>query len=628
MFSRSDTNLPEDVSFPADLTQLGLKRDLRGRYVQIDNEDEFDYYEHYTTKATNDKRHEAVHEAIRRDVYGLLGKMGIKLIYAHDKDVSVTSEIPEEKPKIKMLHGGFEAATNEVYVIIGDSRRELGIISRLTTSTAGGPREGTVFGVARALQTHGDLDHLPAMLVLNPGELLYSYESKSCMTQDIWNTRKRPHAFSEPFAVKEANKIPGHTTPQEHVKTVLDDILSQLIGNQHNSLHIIAIGDGGESVLKYLDEKLIDDPNAKIAKLALISIALVNSNHDDEKIQSPQLKKFMAKHGRAWVSSAEPKNKVLGKVAQEYRQYTQDEDDDNASSDTESSVMSGVFAKRPIGTARAVSSLSEGLKEQKRTGGPHNDITRIRESVFYSSTVSEDGSATSSELGIKLPPLISDKYPSMSVPGLTMKEYRKACDGGPEQRRRVSATMRDTTLANPNQYRISMPSKPIPIPNPTNSVAYHNARAREIRKFSEAKKALDDKKAADDKAARKAKRAAEVKAAAEARRQELEDELIEAERAMNDMAVATGQRAHFSNLSNDDFVPQVAYQSYDDVTYHSYADEGAAALSTPPPQAYDYYGKPCVCTTVSAGLEDVTEQLFPAVRQDVLEFVFEQQRRK
>jgi hypothetical protein len=635
MFSRTDTNLPEDVSFPADLTQLGLKRDLRGRYVQIDNEDEFDYYEHYTTKATNDKRHEAVHEAIRRDVYGLLGKMGIKLIYAHDKDVSVASEIPEEKPKIKMLHGGFEAGTNEVYVIIGDSRRELGIISRLTTSTAGGPREGTVLGVARALQTHGGLDYFPAMLVLNPGELLYSYESKSCMTQDIWNTRKRPHAFSEQFAVNEANKIPGHATPQEHVKTVLDDILPQLIGQQHKSVHIIAIGDGGESVLKYLDEKLTDDPNAKIAKLALVSIALVNSNHEDEKIQSPQLKKFMAKHGRAWESSAEPKNKVLGKVAQEYRQYTQDEDDDNASSDTESSVMSGVFAKRPIGRARAVSSLSEGLKEQKRTGGLHNDITRIREDAFYSSTVSEDGSTTSSELGIKLPPLISDRYPSMSVPGLTMKEYRKACDGGPEQKRRVSATMHDTTLANPNQYRISMPSKPIPIPNPTNSVAYKNARAREIRKFSDAKKALDDKKAAedkkaaDDKVARKAKRAAEVKAAraakaaAEARKQELEDELIEAERAMNDMAIATGQRATFANLSGDDFVPQVAYQSDDNFVYPSYADEAAAMTA-----AWDYYGKPRVCTTVSAGLEDVTEQVFPAVRQDVLDFVFEQQRRK
>jgi hypothetical protein len=639
MFSRSDNNLPEDVSFPADLTQLGLKRDLRGRYVQIDDEDEFDYYEHYTTKATNDKRYEAVHEAIRHDVYGMLGKMGVKLIYTHDKDVSVTTKIPEEKPKIKMLHGGLETVSNEFYVIIGDSRRELGIISRMTTSIAGGPREGTVLGVARALQTHGEWDGPPTMLVLNPGELLYSYESKSCMTQDTWNTRKLPHAFAEQFAVKDANKVPGHTTPQEHVKTVLDDILPQLVKAQHKSLHIIAIGDGGESVLKYLDEKLTDDPNAKIAKLALVSLALVNSSHDGEELQIPQLKKFMAKHGRAWVSSAEPKNKILGKVAPEFRQYTQDQDDDgNASSDTESSVMSGVFAKRPIGRARAVSSLSEGLKEQKRTSGPHNDITRIRESVFYSSMVSEDGSATSSELGIKLPPLISDRYPSMSVPGLTMKEYRKACDGGPEQKRRVSATMHDTTLANPYQYRISMPSKPIPIPNPTNSVAYHNARAREIRKFSDAKKALDgkkaaeDKKAADDKAARKAKRAAEVKAArdAKARRQELEDELIEAEREMNDMAIATGQRAHFRNLSGDDFVPQVLYQSNDDFVYPSYAHEAAALAdaTTPPPQAYDYYGKPCVCTTVSAGLEDVTEQLFPAVRQDVLEFAFEQQRRK
>ena len=97
-FSRTDFDLPEDVSFPADLTALGLKRDLRWRYVQIDNEDEFDEYDIYPSKEINDKRHDAVHEAIRSDVYGLLGNMGIKQIYVHDKDVSVTSEIPEQKP--------------------------------------------------------------------------------------------------------------------------------------------------------------------------------------------------------------------------------------------------------------------------------------------------------------------------------------------------------------------------------------------------------------------------------------------------------------------------------------------------------------------------------------------------
>ena len=323
--------------------------------------------------------------------------------------------------------------------------------------------------------------------------------------------------------------------------------------------------------------------------------------------------------------------------------------------------MSGVFAKRPLGRARAVSSLSEGLKDQKRTGGPHNDVTRIHQDVFYSSTVSEDGSANSSELGIKLPPLVSDKHPSMSVPGLTMKEYRKACDGGPEQKRRVSASMNDTTLANPSQHRMSaplpplqfripIPTTPIPIPGAANSAAYQNARAKEIRKFSDAKKAIDDKKAAEDKAtadakaARKAAKHAEVKAAREAKRaalarqRALEDDLIAAERAMNDMAVAAGQRPHFSNLSNDDIVTQYAdYPDHADEVDPSYADESAAMArasraSSPtlplPPQAHDYYEKHCVCTTVSAGIEDVTEQIFPAVRQDVLDFAFEQQRRK
>lgn len=634
-FRRTDTGLPEDVGFPVNLAELGLRRDLRGRYVQIDDEDQFDYYDHYTIKSLNDKRHEAVHEAIRNDVYDILDKMNIKLIYAHDKGVSATSEITEEKPKIKMLHGGYGATAKEVYVIVGDSRRELGIFSRMVTDTEGGSREGTVLGVVKALQTHGEWDGIPALLVLNPGELLYSHESKSCMTQDTWNTRKRPHAFAEAHAVKEQNKIPKHTTPQEHVNTVLDDILPQLNGKYHKRIHIIAIGDGGESVLKYLDKKFTDDPDAKIAGLTLGSLALVNSSHDDEDIQSDQLKRFMAKHGRAWVSSAEPKNKVLGKVAPEFKRYMEGQDGDHGSSDGDSSAMSGTFAKRPVravGRARAVSSLSEGLKEQKRTGGPHNDIKRIHQDVFYSSTVSESDSDTSSKLGIKLPPLISDSYPSMSVPGLTMKDYRKACDGGPEQKRGVSATMNDTTLANPDQYRMSKPSAPIPIPNPTKSEAYINARAREVRKFNEAKKALDEQKAAEDKqateekAARKAKNAAEVKAAlaaqqkvARERKRTIEDELIVAEREMNDMAIATGQRPVFSNLSNDDIVTQWAHVP-------NYVDQVAANVT--PTQAYNYYGRPRICTTLSTGLEEVTEQLFPAVRQDVLDFIFAEKERK
>jgi hypothetical protein len=647
MYRRAGNTIPEDVSFPTHLPELGLKRDLRGLYVQIEDEDEFDYYEHFDTKEMNDKRHEAVHEAIRDDVYGMLSKIGINTIYAHGKEISTAGKIAEEKPKIKMLYGGFGADdetdtndtndTKEVFVFIGDSRRELGIFSRLITSTAGGPREGTVLGVAQALRTHYSWAGVPPILVLNPGELLYSHETKSCMTQDIWNTRKRPHAFAEQYAVKEQNRVPGHTTSEEHVKTVIDEILPQLVKEQHKRIHIIAIGDGGDNAMKYLGEKLADDPNTKIGGLALGSVALVNSSTDEDTIHSDQLKKFMAKHGRAWVSSAEPKNKVLGKVAIEFAHYSQDQYDDNTSSDGAIPAMSMIFAKRPvppIGRTRAVSSLSESLKEQKRTGGPHNDITRVQEDVFkevfYSTSQS---SASSSEAGIALPPLISDKYPSMSVPGLTMKAYRKACDyGGPEQRRRSSASIHDTTLANPDQYRISGPSCPIPIPNYDRSAAYHNARAAEVRKFADQNKVLDDMKILQDakdlkvKMDRKLKKAAEIQKAREAEKAKnlLEDEITVAERQMNEMAARTGQLT-FEPEPDHDIVTQYA-------TVPTYADDEAAVVPTETTattiQAHDYYNKPCICTTVSAGLEDVTEQLFTAVRHDVLEFIFQQKERK
>jgi hypothetical protein len=624
MFRRADTDIPEDGDFPTTLAELGLKRDLRGRYVHIDDEDRFYTYDKFTNKLTNDKYHEAVHEAMRKDVCGLLSNMGVKLIHAHDKDVSVTSDIPDEKPKIKMLHGGFDADSKDVYIFIGDSRRELGIISRVHTDSEGGPREGTVLGVAKALQRHGhrheEFSGLPAMLVLNPGELLYSHPTKSCMTQDIWNTRKRPNAFSEQYAVKSQNKIPGHATSQEHVNTVLEHILPQLVAEQHERIHIVAVGDGGESVLKYLDGKFTDDHNAKIAGLTLVSVALVTSSHDEDTLKSPQLKKFMAKHGRAWDSSAEPKNKILGRVAPELAHYAQD--NDNASSDSEPSGMSMVFPKRPVPHVRrkrAVSALSEGLKEQRRTGGPHNDIDRVEHDVFndvfYSDSVGSPSSATSSELDLALPPLLSDKYPSMTVPGLTMKQYRKACDSGPEQRRRSSSSISDTTLANPDQYRISGPSKPIPIPG--RAEAFQKAHDEERRKKHEARKEAKEKKAFEELKALQHKRDADLKKAEAAEKaRKVAEEVAAAERAMNDMAAATGQQEQptFAPSPGHDIATQHA-------TALTYADDVPKVTEN---ETHDYYAKPHICTTVSAGIEDVTEQVFPAVRDDVLKFIFDQ----
>jgi len=601
MFRRTDTDLPQDVSFPADLAALGLKRNILGQYVQIEHQDKFYHYEQYATKSTNDKLHEAVHEAIRHDVYDLLHKMGVNIFYVHGKDISITREddeeefkIPEDAPKIKMLHGGFDTVTEDVYVFIGDSRRELGIYSRMTTATAGGPLEGSFLGAAQALRAHASQSWswLPAMLVLNPGELLYSHQTNSCMTQDTWNTRKRPHAFAEPYAVKSENKVLGHGTPYEHVQTTMDDILPQLLEPWHRNLNIIAIGDGGEYFLKYLDDKLTSDPTSKNNQLSLTSVCLINSSHDDDKIRSTTLKKFMAKHGRAWVSSPEPKNTVLGKVAAEFTKYTQAQEPANAPSDTASSDKSLTFPKRQVpavGRARAVSSLSEGVRKQKEESAlkeaPWNEEGYLFSDVFYTSSEEDEGFASGSESGAQLPPLVSERYPAMAVPGLEMAKYRKSADSPAANRRRSSSSIFDTSLANPDQYRNSGPSRPIPIPG--RSAPPTQPQRKEPRKAP--RKTREDKQA-------------------------LDDAILVAEREMNEMAARNAAQAA---------APQSAPAL-------STAVDTAAADATPtsPTEAYDYYSKPCICTTLSAGLEDITEQLFPAVRHDVLEFMFAEKERK
>ena len=118
---------------------------------------------------------------------------------------------------------------------------------------------------------------------------------------------------------------------------------------------------------------------------------------------------------------------------------------------------------------------------------------------------------------------------------------------------------------------------------------------------------------------KKAEAAEKVKKAAEAKRV-LEEEVAAAERAMNDMAAATDQQDQptFAPSPGHDITAQYA-------TVPTYADDVPAASEN---ETHDYYAKPYICTTVSAGIEDVTEQVFPAVRDDVLKFIFEQEDKK
>lgn len=99
----------------------------------------------------------------------------------------------------------------------------------------------------------------PGVIILNPGQLLFSHLENKCMTWATWNARTRSTALSKSFQVHNViNRIRGHTNADEHVATVFDNVLPQLV-NRAARVHVVAITDGAERFVKWFDRALDEE---------------------------------------------------------------------------------------------------------------------------------------------------------------------------------------------------------------------------------------------------------------------------------------------------------------------------------------------------------------------------------
>jgi hypothetical protein len=162
-------------------------------------------------------------------------------------------------------------------------------------------------------------------VVLNPGQLFYSYAAKTNMTLTSWNTRCRKEVTDEPFQIdRMLNTCPGelpvntidqlklinttgHRTPHEHCQTIFKHILPQILGDD-TRLHILAIGDGSIPTVAVLDD-LLKSPGASIEGRRVQSIALIEPQHDAPA--SSELQRLLSTKGKAWTQSEEPMGTLI-----------------------------------------------------------------------------------------------------------------------------------------------------------------------------------------------------------------------------------------------------------------------------------------------------------------------------
>jgi hypothetical protein len=334
-FRRTSADLPKDVEFPADLAKLDFKVNADGRIVEIHNAKEFFKFEKYDKYDTNQRRYNAMHQAVRAKAHKILASMGIAPVYIDLTDDMKSHHVGGKKPvapsmKILASPGFSQFDDKELYLIIGDSKQDLGIWSRKTVLTEGGIEHGSAIGLVAALRgiaqptkvensplPKDKESNLPGVIILNPGELLYSHKDKDNMSAATWHDRQREHAFAHQYKItEEHNLLPGHQTPGMHAKLFLRGFLKPVIGYR-TRVNIITIGDASEAVLECLNE----DFNVATAKddliAAKLTIAMIQPTHNVDIVTNPALQNLLAKHGRIWEAHSSPKGTLLADVARD-----------------------------------------------------------------------------------------------------------------------------------------------------------------------------------------------------------------------------------------------------------------------------------------------------------------------
>ncbi|KAK4555292.1 hypothetical protein LTR86_007588 [Recurvomyces mirabilis] len=352
MFRRLNTDLPQDprpaaadsaaASTNITLASLGFVMNENHQFVKANiaagngPEGYFNFF-HTDNERSNEVRREAMHAQIKKSMLSELKKLGITEVFIHEGACQVAKP---SGPHATILASepGLLKTLKDVIVIVNEHKQDLGILAYRALAREGGLDVGSVFGVASKLSavttkldtgiTAGDVQALKGdveklslgdtgkiddgfgLLMMDPGELLYSFELNKTMSQDAWLARERPSALSPPFEVSDVNRVPGHETPQAHIHTIFEQVVPALL-SENARIYVIALSDGGESVLKYMNDTLRNDEHAHVANM-IEAVVLTEPTHDLAKLSCKPLAAFLATGGaKSYVISNEPKGELL-----------------------------------------------------------------------------------------------------------------------------------------------------------------------------------------------------------------------------------------------------------------------------------------------------------------------------
>ncbi|KAM3421992.1 hypothetical protein BST61_g2369 [Cercospora zeina] len=327
------TTAPSEPVYSTDLAAFGFHKNEKNEFVSDATGEHFDFF-HTDSDRVNDLRRGAYQECLRKEIAAeLKEKHGITELFVTGANGAEIASSRPNGPHLSLLTTQVSelAHKRDIIIIIGESMQDCGVWAWRVVQRDGGMDGGSLTGLAGKVMkqveesTGGGVARLPpdedvrsneqntkapGIVVLNPGQLLYSHDLGRGLTLASWQSRSRPTAISGPCKIEpKYNSIPGHENPRKHVETVLQQILPQITAEKAR-LHIIAIGDGTAATVDAIDHSILAQDRFIVGGGILESIALIGATHEHEKV-SQSLQTFLASTGKGWVQGEELKGTIV-----------------------------------------------------------------------------------------------------------------------------------------------------------------------------------------------------------------------------------------------------------------------------------------------------------------------------
>jgi hypothetical protein len=282
MYRRLPHTLPKDADYPRDLNKLGFF---------VNDKDQIKYtsfpkdpfrWNITTNDRYNDCHQQSVKSCISNEIIDRLYKLGVEQVWLPDLNTSKPASKTGPTMPILTTEPIKLKNAKRIVVIVNRTTEDLGIWSWKIARGDEGIEAGTILSFVKDMQARAKANGVDeadiAILMLNPGQLLYSYKHHEAMTTSSWQNMTRPSALHmAPVVDEQANRTEGNSTSEEHLRWVMKNVVDDEDWVARDAqLFFIGVGDGGMELLQMLDEecksRLQSDPVLPANKLHRVKL--------------------------------------------------------------------------------------------------------------------------------------------------------------------------------------------------------------------------------------------------------------------------------------------------------------------------------------------------------------------